>query len=179
LDLQDNEYMMFLSEMDKLLIDSPHASVRDVYLTIDPRFYKLLELVHGMPKGVVMDMHGKIVNIPEGALGGHRLRVIFPAIRLGPSEALLSQTLAHFILLRRLKAFEAEVERDLKSDLPEEAIATKLRALMEFRASVAQSEREVDAGYQAIRFRAANDNEGVGAAVLGDSPRPWREVVRR
>jgi len=166
IDFTSHKYRAFFLGLERLLMELEDASVYDVYRELGDAFYEVLR-----------EAHGEGLRRPDGLEPtSEALDRLFPALKLQPTVAALGQTLRYFLLRRRLRQYEAEL--DAKIGLFEdERWADQVRGLQEFRASVLQSERELDIVYQRLRFRPANDNS-LGAAVL-DGERNWRAALRR
>jgi len=170
------EYDSFFIKLGNLFDKYDDVSVSIIYKDLGDRFYKTLDDCHGAPKGKIINM---LTRERIDSHAGHKLMLLFPALKLLPNEEILNQTLKHFMLLHKLKCYETDLENQVKGLTSDNVFNRELLGLGEFRTMVAESERELDTKYQRLRFRPANDNESMGLAVLGDQPKPWRAVLVR
>lgn len=169
LNFVNQQYVEFFRGLAVLLLELDHVSVNDLYARLGDFFFDVLNETHGEPE--------IRAGSPPSPTGGRRLRILFPAIKLQPNLPELGQTLRHLVLLHRLKRHEAELEAIVGLVTDEEVWQARIRGLQEFRAMVEQSEKELDAIYQRLRFRPANDNMPFGSRVLAGDVH-WKVAIR-
>ena len=113
----------FKRELYRIAIDNLEHAVTSFYDSIDPRFYFILDEVHG---GEKTDGEGRV-----SFARGHRLRERFPILRFHPPESYIETCLWHFLDRIELKQMEADLSRevaDCTSDV-DETVADRIVTL--------------------------------------------------
>ena len=120
----------FKRELYRIAIDNLERAVTSFYDSIDPRFYFILDEVHG---GEKTDGDGQVT-----IARGHRLRERFPILRFHPPESYVETCLWHFLDRIELKQMEADLTRevaDCGADADDEAAERKYREYLSYSSS--------------------------------------------
>ena len=177
LEFSNSDYTRFFADLHKLLVVHGDLSVALIYGELGEKFYDTISETHGIPSRVVVPIRGATTKAGFSVSDGGQLRKMLPVIKLQPDYGLLEQTLRHFLLLLRLRRYRSEIRGSL-SQLSDGRFAAMLKDLDEFQASVAESERELDAAYERLRFRSGTHPESLGHQLLQEKPPPWRQALR-
>ena len=111
----------FKRELDRLASRSDDLSVSSFYAEIDPRFFFLLEEVHGAE---VVDEDGRVIE-PSGG----RLRSRFKVLKFHPPESWVETCLWHFLDRLELRQMERDLEREVSQVGAEADEAVEARIL--------------------------------------------------
>jgi DNA primase len=87
----------FWIALHRLLIDEERLSVQSIYRSLKPRFYEILENIHGEEK--------------EGRPWGYRLMRRFPILKRDPSRDLIARCMDHFIAIIHLHELDDDIAR--------------------------------------------------------------------
>jgi DNA primase len=148
----------FKRELYRIAIDNLEHAVTSFYESIDPRFYFILDEVHG---GEKTDGEGRV-----SFARGHRLRERFPILRFHPPESYIETCLWHFLDRIELKQMEADLSRevaDCTSDV-DETVADRIVTLSReiTRRKQEYHRREQELAEEAKLIRAAFGGERAG-----------------
>lgn len=176
LSLSSKRLMDCLEALSKLLITYDHLSVDIIYRELTPEYFDVLQEVHGAPAAEVISLQTRRQVGPKVSRG-ERLRLLLPVLNLQPDEDTLRDTLFYFIELHKHRRSESAMKDGVAASLEAERIGYDLKDLEAQRVLLLESEQRLDRAYERLRFRPANDNS-LGQAILGDSPRPWRIALR-
>jgi DNA primase len=80
-----------------LLIDEERLTVQSIYTSLKPRFYEILESIHGGER--------------EGRPWGYRLLQRFPILKHDPPRDFISRCLDHFIAIIHLHELDDDIAR--------------------------------------------------------------------
>ena len=87
----------FWVALHRLLIDEESLSVQSIYRSLKPRFYEILENIHGEER--------------EGRPWGYRLMRRFPILKRDPPRDLISRCMDHFIAIIHLHELDDDIAR--------------------------------------------------------------------
>jgi DNA primase len=87
----------FWVALHRLLIDEEGLTVQTIYRSLKPRFYEILENIHGEEK--------------EGRPWGYRLLQRFPILKNGPPRDFISRCMDHFITIIHLHELDDDIAR--------------------------------------------------------------------
>lgn len=139
----------FKRELYRIAIDNLEHAVTSFYESIDPRFYFILDEVHG---GEKTDGDGRVTFAR-----GHRLRARFPILRFHPPESYIETCLWHFLDRIELKQMEADLTREVAEctadtdDEVAERIVTLSREISRRKQEYHRREQELAEEAKAIR----------------------------
>jgi DNA primase len=146
----------FKRELYRIAIDNLERAVTSFYDSIDPRFYFILDEVHG---GEKTDGDGRVTFAR-----GHRLRERFPILRFHPPELYVETCLWHFLDRIELKQMEADLEREVADCTAEAAEAeTVAERILQLSREIGRRRQE----YQRREQELAEEAKAIRAAFGG------------
>ncbi|MDK9695081.1 MAG: DNA primase [Siculibacillus sp.] len=163
LDLGLEPHEAFKRELWRMATEVSNLSVSSFYEGIDPRFFFLLEELHGAE---VVDADGRVI-----AASGGRLRERFKVLRFHPPEKWVETCLWHFLDRLELRHMERELDREvsLVTADADEAVEARIlglsRDITRRREEFARREQEL--AEEAKEIRRAHGANGVGLAAGG------------
>ncbi len=92
----------FKQELHRLAVDGAAVSVAGAYESVDPRFYFVLNEVHGEE---TVDPDGRIT-----VARGHRLRDRFPILKFHPPDFFIEDCFVHLMDRLEIRAMETDLE---------------------------------------------------------------------
>lgn len=151
----------FKRELNRLATGLDDLSVSNFYAEIDPRFFFLLEEVHGAE---VTDGEGRVIEP-----GGGRLRSRLKVLKVHPPETWVEGCLWHFLDRLELRQMERDLEREAAQIGPDadEVVEARIlglsRDIARRREELARREQELAEEAKDIRRLAGDRGEGAAA----------------
>ncbi len=154
----------FKRELHRMATEVADLSVSSFYEGIDPRFFFLLEELHG---GEVCDEEGRVVDP-----AGHNLRRRFKVLAHHPPETWVEQCLWHFLDRLELRQMERDLDREVAAigpdadEIVEARILGLSRDISRRKEEFARREQELAEEAKEVR-RLAGENGTSGLAAGG------------
>jgi DNA primase len=163
LDFAEERHETFKRELYRMATETSDLSVASFYEGIDPRFFSLIEELHG---GEVTDEQGRVIE-----QRGDRLRARFQVLRFHPPETWVESCFWHFLDRIELRQMERELAADrdhVGADLDQSTWERVLELTREIaRRKEEFARREQELAEEAKDFRRAGDVSPVAMAAAG------------
>lgn len=146
------ELQLFAQELHRIYVVYEDLSMVDLYEKIDSRFRFVIEAIHGSDKTIRTRENRHGVYYKYQVRRGHKLRALFPMLRLEPPYETIKQTMAHLLLEIEVRKIR-EHYINAVSELSVEQFEAFQRQMEYLESRRSQSEIELDQEFQALAGR--------------------------
>lgn len=112
IELGNQAFIEFIAAVRRLVIDDDVHTISELYDSLPMGFHTILHAVHGIPERAVREGDDVSRYARER---GYKLRMLFPGLRLDPSEDLLRQTMDLHMRKLFLMSHKKDIEEAWKS----------------------------------------------------------------
>jgi DNA primase catalytic core len=145
-------YAAFSRELRRLYIEFGPKSVADIYDKIDPKFYFVLENIHGSEKEKEIKSSDGRILLKYNMKRGHRLRSIFPLIRHDPQIELVKMTVILYLSMIQLEKSKREF-REEAAEMDADALVLRSEDVRRQEDEVGRLTKDVDTEFQLLAGR--------------------------